>query len=268
MQRLTVLSFAFAADTNAPSAGVPFHLIVTLHVRERVSRIDDLELPMLAQLELLGDERQLQSGPDGTRYRETIAVVAHQAGTLVIGPAVLQAIDPRDRRAKQYATNGLVLHVAGPAPSIQGVERETASLTVGALRIVLWAAGIVCVAVLVVVLLRRRPAPPAVAVETAAAPPQPAPRSARDELVDALAVLRAEASRASAVRVRALVWGLLGAEEGETLGDVLRRPAASSPPVAGVLRALERAAFTYETDLPAALSDARAALERLLEEMT
>ena len=41
---------------------MPFHLIVTLRVRERVTRIDNLELPLLAELELLGDERETQSG--------------------------------------------------------------------------------------------------------------------------------------------------------------------------------------------------------------
>ena len=267
LQRLTVLSFALGADTSAPPVDVPFHLIVTLRVRERVTRIDNLELPLLAEVELLGDERRLENGPGGTTYRETIAVVAHRAGTLTIAPALLQAVDPRDRRAKQYATNGLVLHVAGPAP-LQGAENAAESLAAGALRIVLWVAGVACVAVLAALLLRRRPAPAPVAVAPPPAPAAPPPRTARDELTDALAVLRADPSRSSAVRVRALVWSLLGAEEGETLADVLRRPAAAEPAMGELLRALERAAFTYDADLPAALANARAALEYFLEVMT
>lgn len=270
LQRLTVVSFALGTDTNAPSVDVPFHLIVTLRVRERgVTRIDNLELPLLAELELLGDERRLQSGPGGTQYRETITIVAHHAGTLSIGPALLQAVDPRDRRAKQYATNGLVLRVAGPSPALQGAEDVTASLSGAVLRVALWVLGAALAVVLVVLVLRRRPAaaPP---IEAPLPPPEPLPppRTARDELLDALAVLRADPSRLSAVRVRALVWSLLGAEEGETLADVLRRPAAGERAMRDVLRSLERAAFTYDADLSAALTDARAALERFLEGMT
>ena len=132
----------------------------------------------------------------------------------------------------------------------------------------LWIAGVACVAVLVVLLLRRRPEPAPVADEPPPAPAAPPARTARAELADALAVLRADPSRSSAVRVRALVWGLIGAEEGETLADVLRRPSASEPAMRELLRALERAAFTYDADLPAALANARAALEYFLEVMT
>ncbi len=268
LQRLTVVSFALGADTSAPSVDVPFHLIVTLRVRERVTQIDNLELPLLAELELLGDERRLQSGQGGTQYRETIAVVAHHPGMLSIGPALLQAVDARDRRAKQYATNGLLLHVAGPAPSLQGAASAAETLTAGALRVVLWVAGLTCVVVLIVLLLRRRAVPAVIPIEPAAPPPDPPPaRTARDEIADALAVLRADPSRASAVRVRTLVWSLLGAEEGETLADVLRRPATGEPAMRELLRALERAAFTYDADLPAATSSACAALEGFLEVM-
>ena len=56
LQRLTVQSFVLSADTMQPQVDVPFHVIVTLHVRERVGEITSLQLPMLAQFELLGDE--------------------------------------------------------------------------------------------------------------------------------------------------------------------------------------------------------------------
>ena len=61
-------------------------------------------------------------------------------------------------------------------------------------------------------------------------------------------MLRADRNRPTAVRVRTVVWELIGASEGETLADVLRRPEAADPRMAGVLRALERAAFTYDDD--------------------
>lgn len=265
LQRLTVLSFALAADTGAPHVDVPFHLVVTLHVRERVSRIDNLELPILAQLELLGDERRLDAAPDGTSYRETIAVVAHGAGTLAIGPALLQAIDPRDRRAKQYATNGLTLNVAG-ASSLDATENAAGALV----RIALWAGGAACaIAVVVLTLRRRRVSTPVPAPQPPVLPARPlAPlRTLRDELTDALAVLRTEPTRGTAVRVRALVWHLLGAADGETLTDLLRRPQAAPPRVRELLRSLERAAFTYDADLASAVDAALRALQAYVEEL-
>jgi hypothetical protein len=124
--------------------------------------------------------------------------------------------------------------------------------------------------VLAALVFRRRPA----AVRVAAAPvtpvvpnaivPQAPARSARDRLQDALTVLRAERTRAAAVRVRSLVWSMVGASDGETLGDVLRRPDATEPAMRDLLRALERGAFTYEEDLPAAIDGACNALERYL----
>ncbi len=268
LQRLTVLSFALSADTDRPQIEVPFHLIVVLHVRERVTAIDDLELPILAELELLGDERSLQSGPSGTEYRETIAVVAHRGGTIQIGPAVLQAVDARDRRAKQYSTNGLTLNVSGanPAPLPES-ENELEGVARVAFRFVLLAAGFACAIVVVALIFRRRPVAPKPAPATPSQPaaaPIPRARSQRDELREALTVLRAERTRTTAVRVRELVWRMTGASEGETLADVLQRPEAASPPMRELLRSLERAAFTYDDDLVAAIEAVCDRLDRYL----
>ena len=130
---------SLSADTSAGrKSTTPFHLIVTLHVRENVMRIDNLELPLLAELELLGDERETQSGSRGTQYRETITVVAHHAGTVAIAPATLQAIDARDGKPKQCYTNQLRLHVAGaPARLLATVRRsrQCAACCRAALRI-------------------------------------------------------------------------------------------------------------------------------------
>lgn len=267
LERLTVQSFALSADVANLQVDVPFHLIVTLHVRERVSRIDNLELPILAELELLGDERRLENRPAGSLYRETITVVAHHSGTITIGPAVLQAIDARDRRAKQYSTNGLTLNISGgsaaPPPFS---ENAVADMALFAFRLMLWIGGVLCATVLMVLIFRRRSAlPQAVRPEPAqplAPPAAVEPRSQRDELRDALTVLRAERTRPTAVRVRTLVWRMVGASEGETLADVLQRPEATNPPMRELLRALERAAFTYDDDLAAAIDAACATLER------
>jgi hypothetical protein len=267
LQRLTVESFTLSSDAAHPQLEVPFHLIVRLRVRERVSQIENLELPILASVELLGDVRTVTADARGSLYVETIAVVAHASGALTIAPATLQAVDPRDGKAKQYYSNALTLHVVGG--SLEPLQ-QGGSFALEALRllgwIVLWVLGIACVLVLAAMFFLRRPsAPPPIVSKQPLPPSPPPPVSRRDRIADALTVLRAERTRASAVRVRSAIWQMVGASDGETLADVLQRPAAADPSTRDVLKALERAAFTYEADLPAALDDACAALERYLQ---
>jgi hypothetical protein len=267
LERLTVQSFTLSSDTTRPRADEPFALVVTLRVRERVPQITNLELPFLADVELLGDERQTSSGPGGTLYRETITVVAHRAGSLAIAPATLQAIDARDGKPKQWFTNGLTVYVGGVGRSaLRAGAAELLSRAVAVLRVLLWLLGIAIVVLAVVVLLRRRRR--AAALAPPAPPPPPAPplvvRSRRDQLQDALVVLQAERTRAAAVTVRGAIWRMIGANGGATLADVLRRPESSVPATRELLIALERSAFTYDDDLQAAIQDACFALERAM----
>jgi hypothetical protein len=183
---------------------------------------------------------------------------------LDIGSALLQAIDARDNRAKQYATNRLRLVVTG-APANVGPSGDIAGDVLWtALRVFLWLSGLACAVAVAVLLFRRRRKPPVAAKIEPPAEPQPPVRlrSERDELLDALSVLRAEPTRATAIAVRVLVWRMLGADEGATLADVLLRTTSAPAATHQALRALERAAFTYDADVPPAVADARAALER------
>lgn len=263
LQRLTVQSFTLTADTTRPRVDEPFHILVTLHVLQHVTEIDNLQLPMLAQLELLGDERQIVSGARDTQYREVITVVAHAPGTIPLAPATLQAVDARDSRAKQWFSNSLVLHAGMGADQI--LRNGGSALIAGAIvlfRVLLVLVVVGCIVLLGIVLVRRAnrvpihepPAPPP------AAPPPP--RTAAQQLNDALVVLRAERTRQSAVRVRSVVWRMFGAPPGATLADVLSRPGTQDPRVRDILVALERAAFTYDADVQPAIADACDALER------
>jgi hypothetical protein len=265
LQRLTVTSFTLSADTAKPELEVPFHLIVSLHVRENVPEIGNITLPVLVDVELLGDERRTQAGPGGTDYREVITVVAHHTGKISLAPATLSAIDAHDGKAKQYFTNPLTLEVVGAAlasppdetnPLVQQLWEMLRGL-------VIWIVGVGALIILVILLARRRPKPLQPVVAPLAVAPASA-RSRRDRLQDALTVLRTERNRPTAVRVRAIVWELNGAAEGETLADVLRRPGAAEPRMSDLLRALERAAFTYDDDLDRAVDGACEALERYL----
>lgn len=268
LQRLTVQSFTLASDTPQPRLEVPFHLVLTLRVRERVGEIDNLVLPILAAVELQGDERHYEVGPAGTLYSETITVVAHHTGKITIAPATLQAIDARDGREKQWYSNGLTLDVVGGSLlPIHGMGRTVAHAARFAFVVLLWAVGILCGIAVLLLVFRRRPAPVAVAVPAAPAPvpaPVPVRRTRREQLEDALTVLRAERSRAAAVRVRAAVWHMLGVSEGATLDDVLRSPEAGDARMRTLLRALERGAFTYDDDLRPAIDAACDALEGYL----
>jgi hypothetical protein len=231
--------------------------------------VDNLDLPLLAQLELLGDERATTSGPRGTLYRESITVVAHEGGTLTIAPATLQAIDARDGKPKQWFTNELRLRAAGaPAPTLGAGANALLVAVLTALRLFFWVTALVlglgCVAALAVLLFRRRPVP-----ATLPAPPPPPPqvqrtRSRREEAEDALAALRAQPSRSTAIAVRTAIWRMAGASDGETLNDVLRRPGSHDAAMRDLLVALERSAFTYDADLNAAIDGACRALERYI----
>jgi hypothetical protein len=266
LARLTVTSFTLAADTQHPQVEVPFHLLVSVRVRERVNNLDNLDLPVLAELELLGDERRWTSDTGGTTYRETITVVAHHTGAIHLAPATLDVIDARDGKGKRYSSNALDLAVSGGA--LQPVETagRAAAAIGGAL---LWLAvilfGIVCAVLVVLLLFRRRRAQATatpVLENVVPAPPVPV-RTRSDQLRDALTTLRADRTRSTAVRVRTLVWRMVGASERETLSDVLQRPLATEPAMRELLRALERAAFTHDADLPDAIESAVSALEQV-----
>lgn len=263
LQRVTVKSFTLSSDTASPQVDVPFRLVVTLHVRERIADVQNIDLPILAELELLGDERETTSGRGGTQYREAISVVAHEAGPMAIEPATLEAIDARDGKPKEWYTNGLSLRVAGSnSAALRAGGHAVLSAAKATFWFLLWAliwlAGIAAIVLVVFALARRRTAAPV-------PPPAPAPPptvSPNERVRDALAVLRAERTRAAAVTVRNAIWQMVGACEGETLGDVLMRPAARDPEMRALLVALERSAFTHEADLVRAIDDACASLER------
>jgi hypothetical protein len=265
LQRLTVTQLTLSADTTSPHIEQPFHLIIIARVRERIKELDNVNLPILAELELLGDEHTLVSSAHGTTYREMITVVAHHSGTITIAPVTLDAIDPRDNRAKRYFSNSLTLQVGGAVlapPSMSGVWDAIRAFLRAIATLALIVIGLTGIGVLLAAFLRRRPAPPVRAPDP---PPEPAAavNDPKTMISQALSVLRAEPTRAGAMRARAIVRRMFGASETETLQDVLRRPNVSDHAARGLLRALERAGFTYERDLSAAIAAAIAEMERM-----
>ncbi len=248
LQRVTVTSFTLSSDAQTPRVGVAFHLIITLRLRERVSDVRNLQLPLLAQLELLGDARSTTAARNGTLYREVITVAGHRAGSVTIPSATFDAVDARDGKAKEYATNGLALRVVAPAvPASLWMFLAWVLVSLGVATLVLGA---------MLVALARRPK-----VVAPQPDPQPAPQRPKS-LAQALALLEQDPGRSGALRAREVVRRMVEARDGETLADVVDRVRHRHPELLEVLCALERAAFTHDGDLRAAIARALDALRQ------
>lgn len=266
LQRLTVTQLTLSASTTNPRIEVPFDIIITAHVRERVTELQNVDLPVLGDLlELLGDQRETVADANGTAYTERLRVVAHHSGTIIIPPVTLDAIDARNGRPSRFSSNSLTLQVQGPALATT-VAENASSFAHAVIRIVQWLAGIAIVVIVLRLIYTRRRVP--VAAEPLP-PPQPvaspaAQPSAQERLQGARDELRRSPTRTAVVHVRALVRSMVGAGEKETLDDVLRRTSPSEVRMRSLLRSLERAAFTHEADFQPALDD----VMQRLEEMT
>jgi hypothetical protein len=259
LPQLRITAFSLRSDAASPSASVPFHLVVSIRVRESVASLDGVVLPMLGPLEILGDEKRITASSSGTQYREILTVVAHAPGVVTIGSAYLDAIDARDGKPKRFLSNSVTVDITGASASDDAARARV-------LRDGAWfaslLAGIAGVVVLAWAVLARRSQVPIV--------PPPAPEPVRssqpaepqDVYERVRADLDADPTRAAARRGRERLWAAVGASEFETLADVLRRPAAHDAAVRAVLRALERAAFTHDENLPDAIRDAIVALEK------
>ncbi len=209
--------------------------------------VRNLQLPLLAELELLGDARSITATPNGTLYREVITVAGHRAGAVTIPAATFDAVDARDGKAKEYATNALALRIVGAAvPARVWMLFAWVLVWLGVTAIVLGAA-------LVALARRRKPVAPQPA-------PQAEPAQLPKSLVEALALLERDPGRMGAFRAREVVRRMVDARDGETLADVMDRARHRDPELLEVLPALERATFTHDGDLPDAVAHALGAL--------
>jgi hypothetical protein len=258
LPRLHVMSFALSSDNLHPRPEEEFHITVDVRVREHVGNLDAVVLPTFGPLEILGDEKSTKPVHGGSAYRETIGVVAHHGGRIAIPPAYLDARDARDDKPKRFLSNSVLIDVQGePARS----NLSPLELLRRAAWVLLGLSTITLIGVLGVIL--RQPAP-AAALHVAAVAPRTAPAAlpALNVYDSALQTLRAHPTREVAMKARESIRASIGVTPYETLRDALRRPGAQVPQVRAALRALERAAFTHDGDLPIAIADAIATLER------
>ena len=252
--RLHVTALTLATDVAHPNVGQTFHLIIALHVRERNGLFETVQLPSFNGLDELGDERSSVSSAHGTDYRETLSLAAHAPGRYRVSPASFDAIDASDGKPKRFISNALTILVGGP-PS------NSASPIAGSLQllfVLLLALAIPLLGWLVFARTRTSPA--------ASAPPVPPALPARtidDDLRAALLRLRERRDRPAALLVRAVLRRAAGANDGETLADALRHPAAREPRLRALLRSAERAAFVQDEYLPEAIAHLIAEMELL-----
>lgn len=249
LQRLHVEAFKMAADTRHPQVGVPFHVTLTVHVRERITQLQYVSLPTFFGLENLRDQHRISRARDGgSIYQQTLTLVARTPGPTAIGSAYLDAVDLRDSKTKRFISNNLILNVIGkPLPNPRATAR---ALLLGVIALLLLAAA-VFVAWRMYRGKRRAAGAGDTALRTVIAPPVPP-----IGLDEALASLRMRRDRSSVLRVRKALWSVAGANPGETLGDVLQREHAHGDGLGRMLVAFERAAFVNDTRLQQAIDDA------------
>jgi hypothetical protein len=250
LDTLHVRSFNMSSDTARPQVGQPFRLTISAHVDEQVAQLDNVTLPDLSAFDSGADERRCMATSRGTDCSETIVLVPKAAGTVTIASATMDAIDATDKKPSRFATNSVKLQIGAAPPSFGGGPTTDylsdlfwntfrAFVFLLALAVVLW------------YLLYRltRPRAPKVAAPIVAAPP-PAPAAAapvadfESQFRALVEALRAEPTRPRALAVRHALRFALGAQEKETLADLVRRNAAGDRPQRiTALRAIERASF-------------------------
>lgn len=252
LPRLHVTALAIRADRSVVQADVPFHLIVHVHVTEKLARLDELILPTLTNAVDLGDEQQRASGPTGTDFVETMTVSAIQPGEAAFTPAYIDVIDPLSGKALRVSSNALSVSVTPGSPL--DVVTRSATATIGALAALVTGAAVLVVLIALLVRAGRRRR---IAVlhegrdAPRALPTSPSPPT-DDPLRDAIALVRARGDDESMDTLRVVLYARAGLGIGATLGDALRELGDRDPQLARTLEATERARFGPIAERPAA----------------
>lgn len=249
---LHVRSLAISVDRSQARIGGSLHLTVRAAVGERVEALPELILPDLTAFQVLADAERIEHAASGTTFVAHLTISPNLPGAGVIGPAYLDAIDPRTRKALRYRSNTVVVSVLASAPS------ETQEMIAQVHRLlpldILFVLAVIAGALW---LLRPR-----AGGATADVPPRSEPAAPLRLGAEGLSVwierLRATPTRANAAAARAAIWARFGAGERETAQDVLRR--LSDPAGRSVVTAAERAAFVEPAREAAAARDLADAL--------
>ncbi|HTD38663.1 MAG TPA: hypothetical protein VK669_14220 [Candidatus Limnocylindrales bacterium] len=222
LRALHVDALSMRADRAQVAVGEAFHLAIHVHVREKLSTLDELVLPDVGTMQTLGDERHVSVSPSGTDVVETLTLEPTQSGTFTFAGAYLDAIDARTGKPSRFSANSVRVVVAQPAPRLGEALWSAVRLLI---TVLLWAL-VVAAAIAAVILLirfRRRPRPIADVAPPVVPAPRPAPRSPRDAVAEALRAYRDSPANGSLLRLRGALFAAAGASEGATLSDALAR---------------------------------------------
>jgi hypothetical protein len=241
LRTLHVEALAMHADRTHVQVGQVFHLAIHAHVGERVAALDELVVPNVGTMQLEGDERRVTASPSGTDVVETLTLEASAAGTYTFNAAYLDAIDARTGKPTRFSANPV--RVVVDAPALSYAAGPTLRRIAGEVLLAGTAGAVLVVAAFALVLVRRRapPSPPPVVAPTPPLAPAAVPRTARDEVEDALRAYRSVPANGSLVRLRGALFAAAGAPPGATLRDALA--ATRSDRLRAALGAAERTAF-------------------------
>ncbi|HTD32603.1 MAG TPA: hypothetical protein VK665_03000 [Candidatus Elarobacter sp.] len=240
LPRLHVDALSMRADRAQMQVGETFHLAIHVHVREPVTRLDELVIPDVGTMQLLGDERNVSTSPSGADVVETLTLEPTQAGTFTFAGAYLDAIDARTGKPSRFSSNPVRVVVAAKRSDFFGswwaATKLIAALALGGTILLALLAAVVSVVRL------RRGDRPVVDVAPPVAPPQPPPgRTSRDAVAEALHAYRASPANGSLLRLRAALFEAAGANAGWTLRDALK--VTHDAALRDALVAAEHAAF-------------------------
>jgi hypothetical protein len=249
LRPLHVVALSMRADKTRVSVGETFHLAIHVRVRERVAALDELVVPDVGTMHLLGDERTATAGPNGTDVVETLTLEATTPGPYTFPAAYLDAIDARTKKPSRFSANPVRIVVANQGGVYYDAPgRALRGLLAGALIAFAIVAALAAVVVIIVVRARRRPVRSAVAAPPVIVAPAAPARTPRDDVGEALRAYRSAPAEAALRRLRATLFAAAGARPGATLRDALT--GAPEPTLGKALHAAEHAAFG-----PAAMRD-------------
>ncbi len=204
--------------------GHVFHLAIHVRVRENVAALDELVIPDVGTMQLLGDERAVTHAAGGTDAVETLTLQPSQTGAFTFRPAYLDAIDAATGKPSRFSSNPVRVEVVRPSAAAAPRYGAFAQRAVEAVLVVLGAIAVV-LGLRALARLRRARARSVAHVAPPLAAPAPAPatppRALRDEVADALRAYRVTPAEPSLRRLRAALFTAAGTNGGSTLGDAL-----------------------------------------------
>ncbi len=224
------------ADRRQVAVGEDFHLTIHARVAQRIDALDDLVIPDVGTMHVLGDERHVTHGPAGTDVDEVLTLEPAEPGLVTIAGATLDAIDDRTGKPTRFTADTVRIQIGPPASTGLPWERIIAGVILGG--------AVVAMGALALTRLARprrsaeiAPSVPAVVV----AAPVAVALSPRDDVRVALRAYRAQPSRGTVDTLRAALYRASGVAGGATLADALR--SVRDERLRTALRAADAAAF-------------------------